>query len=69
MRGWIRTTGMELWGLFVDDKGLAIGAAVWVAVIAAGLRYGLPAGAAGPMLFLGLAVALLVSVGRVKTKP
>ena len=64
MPGWIKTIGAELWGLFVDDIGLAVLAAVWVALIAAGLHFGLPAGVAGPGLFLGLAVALLISVGR-----
>lgn len=66
MSGWLKTIGAELWALFVDDKGLAIGAAVWVAIIAAGLRMGLPFTLAGPLLFLGLALALLVSVGRAK---
>ena len=64
MPGWIRTIGAELWGLFVDDIGLAISAAVWVALIAAGLHFGVAAGIAGPGLFLGLAAALLISVGR-----
>ncbi len=64
MPGWIRTVGAELWALFVDDWGLAGSAAVWIALITAGLHFGLSAGIAGPSLFLGLAVALLVSVWR-----
>jgi hypothetical protein len=48
MPGWIRSVGAELWALFVDDRGLALSAAVWVALIAAGLHFGLSAEVAGP---------------------
>ena len=39
-------------------------AALWVLVIALGVRFGLSSGVAGPLLFAGLAFALGYSVWR-----
>jgi hypothetical protein len=60
--GWIGGVVQEIWGLFVDDIGLAIAALVWVALVWLGARWLGPA--AGPALFSGLAVILVTSALR-----
>ena len=60
--GWLRTIVTEVWGLFVDDLGLAIGALVWVGLIWIGASWLGPA--AGPALFSGLALILFTSALR-----
>jgi hypothetical protein len=62
--GWIGNILGELWSLFVDDFALAATAALWVLAVALGVRFGLPPGVAGPLLFIGLAAALAFSVWR-----
>ncbi len=60
--GWITGIAKEIWGLFVDDLGLAIAALVWVALVWMGARF--LGDAAGPALFAGLATILLTSAFR-----
>jgi len=60
--GWIRTIATEIWGLFVDDIGLAIASLVWIVLVWLGAAWLGPA--AGPSLFAGLAVILLSSALR-----
>lgn len=62
MTGWIVGIAGEIWGLFVDDIGLAIAALVWVLLVWMGARWLGPA--AGPALFAGLAVILVTSALR-----
>ncbi len=64
MPRWISAIFKELWSLFVDDFGLAVSAALWVVVVWLAVRLGAPSGVMGPVLFLGLATALMISVGR-----
>ena len=59
---WLRTIATEIWGLFVDDLGLAVASLVWIAVVWLGAPWLGPA--AGPALFAGLAVILLASALR-----
>jgi len=51
----------KLWGLFVDDGRLSAATLAWCAACAVVAPY-LPAGARGPALFCGLAVAVVASV-------
>jgi hypothetical protein len=60
--GWLRTIATEIWGLFVDDIGLAIASLVWIVLVWLGAAWLGPA--AGPALFAGLAVILLTSALR-----
>lgn len=65
---WLKTIAVEIWGLFVDDSGLALAALVWTAVvrlIASRSHLGV---FSGPLLFVGLAIILLVSVVRGATR-
>lgn len=66
--GWIRTIGLELWGLFVDDGMLALLALVWIVVVGFMPRALSPVLAEGwfgaALLFAGLAVILVASVVR-----
>jgi len=59
---WIVGVAKEIWGLFVDDIGLAVASLVWVALIWLGARW--LGEAAGPALFAGLALILLTSALR-----
>jgi hypothetical protein len=62
VRAWIVGVAREVWGLFVDDVGLAAGSLAWVVLIWLGARW---LGAlAGPTLFVGLAAILIVSALR-----
>ena len=60
--GWLRAIVTEIWGLFVDDVGLAIASLVWIVLVWLGAAWLGPA--AGPALFAGLAVILLTSALR-----
>jgi hypothetical protein len=60
--GWLATIAKEIWGLFVDDIGLAIASLIWIVLIWFGAHWLGPA--AGPALFAGLAVILLTSALR-----
>jgi hypothetical protein len=60
--GWIVGIAKEIWGLFVDDIGLAIASLIWVAIVWLGARW--LGQAAGPALFAGLATILLTSAFR-----
>jgi len=60
--GWIAGVAAEIWGLFVDDIGLAVASVIWVALVWLGQRWLGPA--AGPALFAGLAVILVSSALR-----
>lgn len=60
--GWIAAIAREIWGLFVDDLGLAIASLVWIVLVWLGAQWLGPA--AGPSLFAGLAVILLTSALR-----
>jgi hypothetical protein len=60
--GWLGTIATEIWGLFVDDIGLAIASLVWIVLVWLGAPWLGPA--AGPALFAGLAVILLASALR-----
>ena len=60
--GWIRMIATEIWGLFVDDIGLAIASLIWIVLVWLGAARLGPA--AGPALFAGLAVILLSSALR-----
>ena len=64
MPRWVETIVRELWALFVDDFGLAVSAALWVVIVWLAVKLGAPSGVMGPLLFLGLAAALMISVGR-----
>ena len=58
----IAAIAREIWGLFVDDIGLAIASLVWIVLV--WLVGGWLGPAAGPALFAGLAVILLTSALR-----
>ena len=59
---WLRTTAVEVLGLFVDDGPFAAAILVWVALAWLVLpRVGLPGAAQGPILFGGLASLLIGS--------
>jgi hypothetical protein len=60
--GWIAAIAREIWGLFVDDIGLAIASLIWIVLVWLGGQWLGPA--AGPALFAGLAVILLSSALR-----
>ncbi len=60
--GWLGTIAKEIWGLFVDDIGLAIAALIWIVLVWLGGHW--LGAAAGPALFAGLAVILLSSALR-----
>jgi hypothetical protein len=60
--GWLTAIVREIWGLFVDDIGLAVASLLWIALIWLGAAWlGV---AAGPTLFAGLVVILLASAFR-----
>lgn len=59
---WITGIAKEVWGLFVDDIGLAVASLIWVGLVWLGARWLGPA--AGPALFAGLATILLTSAFR-----
>jgi hypothetical protein len=59
---WIVGIAGEIWGLFVDDVGLAIASLVWVLLVWLGARW--LGAAAGPALFAGLALILVTSALR-----
>jgi hypothetical protein len=59
---WIAAIAREIWGLFVDDIGLAIASLIWIVLVWLGAGWLGPA--AGPALFAGLAVILLSSALR-----
>jgi hypothetical protein len=57
--------GNELAGLFVEDRYFALAIAVWIAAVAAVLRFAsVERGIASVMFFAGLATILLTSVLR-----
>jgi hypothetical protein len=59
----IATAVRELYGLFVEDTRFAAAILIWLALFAAFSRYA--GGAArGPLLFVGFAAILIVSVRR-----
>jgi hypothetical protein len=60
--GWLAAIAKEIWGLFVDDIGLAIASLIWIALVWLGAHWLGPA--AAPALFAGLAVILLTSALR-----
>jgi hypothetical protein len=60
--GWIVAIVQEIWGLFVDDIGLAVASLVWVVLVWLGARWLGPA--AGPALFAGLALILVTTALR-----
>jgi hypothetical protein len=60
--GWVSAIAREIWGLFVDDIGLAIASLVWIILVWLGAHWLGPA--AGPSLFAGLAVILISSALR-----
>jgi hypothetical protein len=60
--GWMAGIAREIWGLFVDDLGLAVAILVWVGLVWLGARWLGPA--AGPALFAGLALILVTSALR-----
>jgi hypothetical protein len=60
--GWIAAIAREIWGLFVDDIGLAIASLVWIVLVWLGCQWLGPA--AGPSLFAGLGVILITSALR-----
>jgi hypothetical protein len=62
---WIKSIAREMYGLFVDDGSFAIAILVWLGLAVAGLpRAAYNVRWAGPALFAGLAVILIVSVLR-----
>lgn len=62
---WLRTTAVEVLGLFVDDGPFAAAILVWIAAAWLVLpRLGLPEAAQGPILFAGLASLLTGSALR-----
>ncbi len=62
---WTRTILSELYGLFIDDGSFAVAILVWLALYwLVAPRIGLPKGAMGPVLFLGLAAILVESAAR-----
>jgi hypothetical protein len=60
--GWIAAIAREIWGLFVDDIGLAIASLIWIGLLWLGAGWLGPA--AGPSLFTGLVVILFSSAFR-----
>jgi len=60
--GWIAAIAREIWGLFVDDLGLAIASLIWIVLVWLGGQWLGPA--AGPSLFAGLGVILITSALR-----
>jgi hypothetical protein len=62
VRAWIVGVAREVWGLFVDDVGLAAGSLAWVVLIWLAARW--LGSLAGPALFGGLAVILVASALR-----
>ena len=54
----------EIFGLFVDDGSLALGILALVGILAFGMALGLPAIAAGPVLFAGCAGLIIENVSR-----
>jgi membrane protein implicated in regulation of membrane protease activity len=54
----------ELWGLFFDDGLLALGLLIWIAVVAVAVPRLDLAWIGGPVLFLGAALVLAISVVR-----
>ena len=62
--GWLATIAKEIWGLFVDDIGLAIASLIWIKVRMGSFLPHWLGPAAGPALFAGLAVILLTSALR-----
>ncbi len=61
----LRTLFVELAGLFVEDRYYALAIAVWLALaLASTVARIVPASVAGPLLFAGLALILIVSVAR-----
>ena len=65
--GWVMGIAKEIWGLFVDDVGLAIASIVWVALVWLGAHW--LGAAAGPSLFAGLALILATSALRRAGQP
>jgi len=59
---WIAAIAREIWGLFVDDIGLAIASLIWIGLVWLGAQWLGPA--AGPALFAGLGVILITSALR-----
>ncbi|MDB5364056.1 MAG: hypothetical protein JWO51_5353 [Rhodospirillales bacterium] len=55
----------ELFGLFVDDASLAIGLLIWVAIAGYVLPLLSLGSWSGPMLALGIAIVLVVSLRKV----
>lgn len=64
MPGWIKTIVDEVWGLFVDDLALVVGAMAVVAATAVCVAMRAPDAVCAPILALGLAAAVLFSVWR-----
>jgi fucose permease len=62
---WIKIIAREVLAIFVDDFGYAFTILLWLAVVAAGVRFLAPAsGAVGMILAVGLALILLESTVR-----
>jgi hypothetical protein len=62
---WVKVVARELLAIFVDDFAYAFTILLWLAVVAAGVRFLAPAsGAAGLILAVGLALILLESTVR-----
>ena len=65
--GWLGGVAKEIWGLFVDDIGLAVASVVWVLIVWIAARW--LGAAAGPALFAGLAGILVTSALRRAGQP
>ena len=62
---WLKTIVGELFGLFVDDGSFAVAIVAWLVITWFALPLlGLPSGADGLILFIGLALILVESVLR-----
>jgi hypothetical protein len=60
----LRSLAAELFGLFVDDRSLALVLVVWVALVFAMSRWGVRPIWLGPVLFGGIILILVENVFR-----
>jgi len=62
---WLKTILEETIGLFVDDAAYAAAIVIWLAAMAALVRFtAFGSAVAGPLLFAGLAVILVLGAVR-----
>jgi hypothetical protein len=60
----LRSLAAELFGLFVDDRSLALVLVIWVALVVAMRSWGVSPVWLGPVLFAGIVLILVENVFR-----